>query len=231
MTAAAPVNSSLNERIKGALIFGVIVLGALYLGGAAFIILMGAAAAIGISEWLKMMRKETKYRIPFTIFGIAYISLSCALMAWLRTGTTYGLYNMLTLLLIVWASDISAYFTGRAIGGPKLAPKISPKKTWAGFIGSSIGAGIVAAGVACPALLAKFNIATVGHLPAAAYGAIGFILAMFGQAGDLFISVFKRRYGVKDTGTIIPGHGGVLDRIDALLLVALIFGLIVAAVS
>jgi phosphatidate cytidylyltransferase len=228
---SVPVNSSLKERIRGALIFGVIVLGALYLGGSTFIFLMSAAAVIGISEWLRMMREEKKYRLPLTIFGIAYIGISCGLMAWLRTGTQYGLYNMLTLLLIVWASDISAYFSGRAIGGPKLAPKISPKKTWAGFIGSSVGAGIVAAGLACPALLTKFNIETVGHLSAAAYGLIGFVLAMFGQAGDLFISVFKRRYGVKDTGTVIPGHGGVLDRIDALLLVALIFGLIVAALS
>ena len=178
-----------------------------------------------------MVRLEKQYRIPFLILGIAYISVSCGLMAWLRVGTVYGLYNMLTLLLIVWASDISAYFSGRAIGGPKLAPKISPKKTWAGFIGSSVGAGLVSAGLACPQLLEKFNIATVGHLSVAAYALIGFVLAMMGQAGDLLISVFKRRYGVKDTGAIIPGHGGVLDRIDALLLVALAFGLIVAALS
>ena len=224
---AVAVNSSLKERIKGALIFGVIVLGALYAGGAAFALLMLAATAIGISEWLHMVRQEKKYRLPFMIFGTAYISISCGFMAWLRIDTVYGLYNMLTLLLIVWASDISAYFSGRAIGGPKLAPKISPKKTWAGFIGSSVGAGLVAAGLACPYLLAKFNVATVGHLSPIAYGAIGFVLAMFGQAGDLLISVFKRRYGVKDTGDIIPGHGGLLDRIDALLLVALIFGSIV----
>ena len=225
------IDSSLKTRIRGALIFGGIVLGALYLGGNAFLLLMIAAAVIGISEWVRMVQLEKEYRIPFMVLGIAYISISCGLMAWLRVGTVYGLYNMLTLLLIVWASDISAYFSGRAIGGPKLAPKISPKKTWAGFIGSSVGAGLVAAGLACPYLLEKSGVATVGHLPAAAYGGIGFVLAMVGQAGDLLISVFKRRYEVKDTGSIIPGHGGVLDRIDALLLVALIFGLIVAALS
>ena len=221
------IDSSLKTRIRGALIFGVIVLGALYLGGIAFVLLMGAATAIGVYEWGKMVMTDQRYRIPLMLFGICYIGLSTGTMIWLRIGTAYGLYNMLTLLLIVWSSDISAYFSGRAIGGPKLAPTISPKKTWAGFIGSSVGAGIVAAGLACPETLAKFNIATVSHMSPIEYGVMGFILAMFGQAGDLFISFFKRRYGVKDTGTIIPGHGGVLDRIDALLLVALVFGMIV----
>ena len=159
--------------------------------------------------------------------GTCYIVFSCGAMIWLRIGTPYGLYNMLTLLLIVWASDISAYFSGRAIGGPKLAPKVSPKKTWAGFIGSSVGAGLVAGGLACPVTLAKLHVETIGHFSPYSYALLGFVLAMCGQAGDLLISFFKRRYGIKDTGTLIPGHGGVLDRIDALLLVALIFSLIV----
>ncbi len=220
------MDSGLKTRIHGAAMFGFIVLGALYLGGVAFILLMGAATAIGISEWTKMIKAEEKYRLSFLFLGICYIAASCAVMIWLRVGTAYGLYNMLTLLLIVWASDISAYFSGRAIGGPKLAPKVSPKKTWAGFIGSSVGAGLVAGGLACPATLAKFHAETIGHFSPYTYALMGFALAMCGQAGDLLISFFKRRSGIKDTGTIIPGHGGVLDRIDALLLVALIFGLI-----
>jgi phosphatidate cytidylyltransferase len=160
------------------------------------------------------------------VFGVLYIGFSMNIMVWLRNGDAHGLFHMLTLMFIVWASDTCAYFTGKAIGGPKLAPRISPKKTWAGFIGSSVGAGLVAAGMACPWTLTTFNTATIGGMGPTAYFALGFVLAMFGQAGDLFISIFKRHYGIKDTGTLIPGHGGILDRIDALLLVALLFGVV-----
>lgn len=161
------------------------------------------------------------------LFGIVYVGFSFATMIWLRAGdTAQGLYHLVTLLFIVWASDSFAYFTGRAIGGAKLAPKISPKKTWAGFWGSSVGAGVIAAGLACPVVLDKFGVHTLGHWGWAGYFALAFVLGMFGQAGDLFISMFKRKYGIKDTGTLIPGHGGILDRVDALMLVALLFGTI-----
>jgi phosphatidate cytidylyltransferase len=160
------------------------------------------------------------------LFGIIYIGFSMAVMVWIRNGSADGLFHMLTLLFIVWASDICAYFTGKAIGGPKLAPKISPKKTWAGFIGSSLGAGAVAAAMALPEVTAYFGVHTLRDAGPAGYFVTGFVLGMFGQAGDLFVSIFKRHYGIKDTGTLIPGHGGILDRIDALLLVALVFGLL-----
>jgi phosphatidate cytidylyltransferase len=221
------IDSSLKTRIQSALVLGLAVLGFIYLGGIPFALLMALAAAIGVYEWGKMVLSGKQYRAILMLFGMLYIGLSVWMMIWLRNGSEYGLYNILTLLLIVWASDISAYFTGKAIGGPKLAPAISPKKTWSGFFGSSVGAGIVAAALACPWVLSKFGAATIGHMSWAGYAAMGFVLAMFGQVGDLFISVLKRRYGVKDTGNIIPGHGGVLDRIDALLLVALLFGTIV----
>jgi phosphatidate cytidylyltransferase len=219
------IDNSLKTRVRSAFLLGMLVLFALLYGGIAFALLMGVAAGISVYEWGKMVLSGKEYRILLMIFGLFYIGLSTGAMIWLRMSPE-GFYNTLTLLLIVWASDISAYFSGKAIGGPKLAPAISPKKTWAGFIGSSVGAGIVAGGLACPALLAKFGLTTIGHMSPPMYGAMGFMLAMFGQVGDLFISIFKRRYGVKDTGTIIPGHGGVLDRIDALLLVSIVFGLI-----
>lgn len=164
------------------------------------------------------------------LIGLVYIGFSISMMVWIRQGTSgQGLYDLLTLLFIVWASDIFAYLTGRSLGGPKLAPMISPKKTWSGFFGSSVGAGAVAALMATAFVAEKFGIKTIGGMGPVGYFIMAFVLAMFGQAGDLWVSLFKRHYGVKDTGTLIPGHGGILDRIDALMLVAIIFGGIMAA--
>ncbi len=157
------------------------------------------------------------------VAGILYIIWAMAVMVWLRTGLPNGLFHFMTLLLVVWASDSFAYLFGRLIGGPKLAPAISPKKTWAGFIGSSLGAGAVAAILAIPAVTLSDLPRTLGQLSPQAYFLLGAVLGMVGQAGDLMVSYFKRRFEVKDTGSLIPGHGGVLDRIDALLLVAIVF--------
>ncbi|HEY0027646.1 MAG TPA: phosphatidate cytidylyltransferase [Allosphingosinicella sp.] len=111
-------------------------------------------------------------------------------------------------MLVTWSTDIFAYFAGRSIGGPKLAPKISPNKTWAGLIGGMIGAGLVG-GVA--AWLFDLDIL---------FAVAGAPMGLLAQIGDLYESKVKRRLGVKDSGSIIPGHGGVLDRVDGLLPVA-----------
>jgi phosphatidate cytidylyltransferase len=116
---------------------------------------------------------------------------------------------VLWLFFIVWATDIFAYFAGRSIGGPKLAPRISPNKTWAGLAGGIVGA------------------AAVGGLAAwymqlePVFMFVGGPMALLAQLGDLYESSVKRRRGVKDSGTILPGHGGVLDRLDGLLPAAL----------
>ena len=185
-----------------------------------FVCLMALTALVFLYN---LFRKGPRFNQ--LLLGMLYVGFSMSVMIWLRNGSQDGLYHMLTVLFIVWASDISAYFTGKAIGGPKLAPKISPKKTWAGFAGSSVGAAIVAAGLACPDLQEYFHVHTAGHMGMAGYGAMGFVLGAFGQMGDLFKSIFKRHYGIKDMGALIPGHGGLFDRIDALLLVALVFGM------
>ena len=212
-----------------------------YLAGAAgalAVLVTGMVYSAVVSLWLLLAMCFLVFAYNFSqgggslrrlLLGVIYIGFSVSVMVWLRNGTVDGLYHTMTLLLIVWASDSFAYFSGRAIGGPKLAPTISPKKTWAGFWGSSLGAGLVAGGMACPWLVDILGVTPLGGMSFIGYFVMGFILAMFGQVGDLFISLIKRHYGVKDTGNIIPGHGGILDRIDALLLVALVFGAVAAA--
>ena len=119
---------------------------------------------------------------------------------------------MLLVLLIVWASDISAYLVGRWIGGAKLAPMISPGKTWSGAIGGLFGAAIVAAGMALwfgPAIGTNSSIQS--------FFLLCVLLSVVSQAGDLMESAIKRRFGVKDSGWLVPGHGGLFDRLDGIL--------------
>ena len=123
---------------------------------------------------------------------------------------------VLWVLLTVWASDTGAYVFGTAYGGPKLAPKISPNKTWAGLGGAMLGAGLATM------VLGLFLYAhDLGPFEYSRDFFIGAGLGLIAQIGDLLISIFKRRANVKDTGALIPGHGGILDRIDALMFVAL----------
>jgi len=129
----------------------------------------------------------------------------------------FCLLPLLWLLFVVWATDIAAYFVGRGIGGPRLAPGISPGKTWAGLAGGMLGAAVVGGAVAA---------ASGG--PAGLAVMVALVLAVVAQAGDLFESFLKRRAGLKDSGTLIPGHGGVLDRLDGLLFAAPAYALLVA---
>jgi phosphatidate cytidylyltransferase len=142
--------------------------------------------------------------------GLAYAGLSALSLAYLRDSDTAGLIAILFLFAVVWATDILAYFVGRAIGGPKLAPAISPGKTQSGALGGAVGG--VAAGLAIALA------AVISNLPAIAL--VAFVLSIVSQAGDLFESWIKRRHGVKDSGSIIPGHGGVMDRVDGLVAAA-----------
>lgn len=143
-------------------------------------------------------------------FGVPYLGLACVALVWLREATDAGRANVITLLLIVWASDIGAYIAGRAVGGPKLAPKISPGKTVSGAIGGLLAAMAVGA---IAAMYAGLNPPLRSALLAGLTGCLA-------QAGDLFESGLKRRFGVKNSGRLIPGHGGALDRLDALIAAA-----------
>ena len=150
----------------------------------------------------------------FAAAGILYCGLPAVSLIWLR-GLTLGLQAVIFLLLCVWAADIVAFFTGRALGGPKLAPSISPNKTWSGAIGGVMGA-IVIAGGAAAVWLSGLGGRGFGYFFALAGG-----LAVLSVLGDLLESGLKRRAGVKDSGTILPGHGGVMDRLDGLVPVAI----------
>ena len=136
--------------------------------------------------------------------GIGYAG--CMLLApiLLRADTAYGFSAMLLLFAVVWSTDVFAYFAGRAIGGPKLAPRISPKKTWSGAIAGTVGAILVAVAVA----------GLLGTLDKGTIAVVALLLSIMAQLGDLFESWIKRRFGTKDASHLIPGHGGVMDRLD-----------------
>jgi phosphatidate cytidylyltransferase len=136
--------------------------------------------------------------------GVLYVCLPVMALLFLRgqASNIFGLTLALWALALVWATDIGAYFAGRSIGGPKLAPRISPSKTWSG-----LGGGVLAA------LLVGFLLHRFAGLPIELAAASG-LLAVAAQAGDLLESAMKRRAGVKDSGSLLPGHGGVMDRLD-----------------
>lgn len=148
--------------------------------------------------------------------GFPVISISCTCWVWLRV-MPEGREMVLWLMGVVWATDTGAYFVGRMIGGPRLAPTISPNKTWAGLIGGMAAAGGIGA-------LIGTSVGGSGPLLAL----LGAGLAVVAQTGDLAESALKRHAGVKDSGRMIPGHGGILDRVDGLMPVALVLVLLVA---
>ncbi|WP_424813752.1 phosphatidate cytidylyltransferase [Roseococcus sp. YIM B11640] len=179
---------------------------ALALGGAVLIALAGRSYGSDRWAWLA--------------FGAAYLGAAGVALIFLRGDPDVGRANIIFLLAIVWSSDISAYVIGRAFGGPKLAPAISPNKTWSGAMGGLVGASLV--GLVATMLTGSWGSFGWAILVAA-------ILGVATQAGDIFESWMKRRFGVKDSSGLIPGHGGVLDRLDGLLAAAPMAALVGAA--
>ncbi|WP_105429861.1 phosphatidate cytidylyltransferase [Neorhizobium sp. T6_25] len=139
--------------------------------------------------------------------GIFYAGLSGISLAAIRAEDQAGFVATLFIFAVVWATDILAYFVGRALKGPKLAPRISPGKTWSGAIGGTVS-GVIASSALTLGVFSRLSIWTV---------AIAFLLSVASQIGDLFESFIKRRFGVKDSSHLIPGHGGVMDRVDGLV--------------
>ena len=171
-------------------------------------LVLGLAAVAGLSP----------RRRPWTAAGFLYAAAAGLASVLVRLDQAYGFVALILILLVVWVSDIGGYFAGRGIGGPKLWPRVSPNKTWAGAIGGFVASLVVAAG---------FAAAGVGKTgPILLLGAA---LSIASQLGDLMESAVKRRFGVKDSSHLIPGHGGLMDRLDgfvAAVAMAAIFGLL-----
>lgn len=233
-----------------------VALAALAIGGLALWLLAAAGAVVATAEWAALVRAD-RLRLSIALAVLALALGLAALPSWGTDRATVALLLILSLLLllvprtaavawgcayvgtaaigllflrqqpngfilalwtllIVWATDIGAYFTGRRLGGPKLAPRISPNKTWAGLAGGVVAAAAIGA-----------IVASAGRLPPLALW-LGAPLAVAAQAGDLLESALKRKAGVKDSGAVLPGHGGVLDRIDGVLPVLILVAALVA---
>jgi len=255
MADANPKSDLATRSLIGGLL-AIVAIGVLWLGGAVLWALLTLVSCVALIEWAGLVRAHRarlgiglvvllvgmSYALPMlwgtdratlavlliaamamamfpkaalTAVGVGYIGSAAIAILFLRE-QPLGFALALWTLAIVWATDIGAYFAGRAIGGPKLAPNISPNKTWAGLIGGMIAAAIVGA------LIAKF-----GHLPTRSLW-VAPLLAVVAQIGDLVESGMKRHAGVKDSGRILPGHGGLLDRIDGMLPVAILVSALVA---
>jgi phosphatidate cytidylyltransferase len=177
------------------------------------------AAILVVGAWLLLGRNR---RASWLVLGILYVAPAAIAMVRLRHVPLVGRWDMLFLVLIVWASDIGAYVAGRLIGGPKLAPSISPGKTRSGAVGGLVAAAAVGIGVAAWA---------GGPVDRLHCAAIAMLVGVSSQVGDLLESGLKRHFGVKDSGRSIPGHGGLLDRLDGMLTAAPVAALVALVVG
>ncbi len=164
---------------------------------------------IGLVVLDRLEPGEPRPRELWSTGGLIWITLPCIGLVWLRHDPDDGAQMVFWILATAWATDIAAYAVGRTVGGPRLAPRISPAKTWSGLAGGVVASALVG----CAA-----SLATGGH-HWLALAVIGAGLAVVEQLGDLAESYAKRRFGAKDSGSLIPGHGGLLDRLDGMLAV------------
>ena len=219
------MSPSLKMRLISAIAVGPLSLAIFFFGGIPFLILMAIAFCLTTHEWLNLSRKTESFYL-YAAAGLFYFFLCYFSFISIRMSFDQGFYMVVSVAMVIWAGDVGAYFAGKAIGGPKMAKAISPNKTWAGLAGGMLFSGIymLALYFLGPYLKELFNKPTYLPLPSAYFAfVIGAFLTVVGQAGDLLISAAKRKAGIKDTGVLIPGHGGLLDRIDSMLLGSLFF--------
>ncbi|MEL6877252.1 MAG: phosphatidate cytidylyltransferase [Pseudomonadota bacterium] len=213
-SAAAPKKKSdLPVRLASAVVMVIIAGAALWAGGVWFDLFVLLVSVLCVTEFgrLALLGFEGRAaRLIALLLGGAYIGLAAYSLIKLPVEVVIGVIS------VVVATDVGAYFSGRSIGGPKIAPSISPSKTWAGLLGGMLAAGLVSAG------FFVWNMGELVFRPMLFIAfAIGATLAVVAQSGDFFESWIKRRAGMKDSSNLIPGHGGVFDRVDGLLPVAI----------
>ena len=232
---AAPVaakRSDLPTRVASAVVMVLVAGGAFWLGGwvlAAFIAALGLGILV---EWVQLafaFERRAWARALWLFAGAGYIGLAClAALHWIGDVVT-----LLEVVASVIAVDVGAYFAGRTFGGPKIAPAISPSKTWSGLGGGIVGASLVYAVLAAIEHGVRFGGADAGAValgdedsmfPWVRLLWIGPLVAVIAQSGDFFESWMKRRAGVKDSGRLIPGHGGLFDRADGMIAVLFVIG-------
>jgi phosphatidate cytidylyltransferase len=211
LPAAKSAKRRANElplRIYSSIVLGALALAATWAGGTVFA-LFWLAAAIGILwEWAHI----SSLRPLWLAAGVIYASVFLVSMLLLRDDPRLGLVALIWLFALIWTTDIVAYFTGRAFGGPKLWPAVSPHKTWSGAVGGTIG-GLVAGAV---------TLAAGGLSLRPLHAVVMLAVVIAAQLGDLMESAIKRRFGVKDSSQLIPGHGGLMDRCDSLVAAAVV---------
>ena len=229
MTQPPAKKSDLGVRTASAVVMVAVAGTALWLGGWVWTVFVAAIALGVLWEWWGLVRGFAERGIStasWLAVGLIYVAVASATLWSFRID--HEVKPVLLLIGAVIATDVGAYFAGRTFGGPKIAPKISPSKTWSG-----LGGGMLAAGIVLAVFFAviwydlSFPYEDVPMWVLALIGLIaGALIAVIAQTGDFFESWMKRRAGVKDSGNLIPGHGGLFDRVDGLLAVCFVIGLI-----
>ncbi len=205
------INPELITRFKSAIIMVVIALALTIIHPLTFTVMVVVGAGIIWKEWFSLTKGRS---IGWFFFGLAYILAATLSLVYLRNINPAGEFPTMIICLfaIVWGGDIAAYLVGREYGNHKIAPSVSPGKSWEGLVGSIVVSAAIAA-------IFNYDKAPIVH------AVLGAVLAVIGLCGDMFESWLKRRAGVKDSGTLIPGHGGLFDRVDALLPCAIVAAL------
>ena len=217
--APSPPTGATRTRVLSALVLAPVAFGAAWFGGWAFALFWILAAVAVLYECTTIVLGAATLtgasRAAWLVGGAAYAFL----MGWspivLRNDPQFGFAVIVFLFGVVWTTDIFGYFGGRAFGGPKLAPSISPSKTWSGAIAGTLGAAVASGLVAAALDIRVFPVIFVGV-----------VLSLVSQAGDLAESAFKRKFRTKDASNLIPGHGGVMDRLDGFWAAALVASMI-----